>query len=156
MKDLNCCCCHSNSFTTDFCGNRIWLYFLGNGNCFAAFPPLHARSSTCLRVVHILQLQQPGPRTGSHPGSLQLKMQYCRYTGRGVCDGCTRLLNQTRSKWFSSGCKGGKGLSCKWARKFSSFNLFSENPQRSRVTQCDTVSIHAYELGTSIMWLTHE
>lgn len=50
------------------CGNRVWLCFPGKGDCFSAFLPLHTKSLTCLRTAHMLQLQQPGPRTGSDPG----------------------------------------------------------------------------------------
>lgn len=83
MKDLNRRCWGPDSFTIDFCRRGVWLYFMGKGNCFAAFLPLRTKSSTRLRVVHMLQLQQPGPRTGSDPGRSQLKMQYCRYAGMG-------------------------------------------------------------------------
>lgn len=81
MKDLSCHSRGPNSFTIDFCETeeqdflweQVWLCFLGKGDCFSAFLPLHSKSLTYLGLAHVLQLQQPGSRTGSDPGRSHLK-----------------------------------------------------------------------------------
>lgn len=81
-------------------------------------------------------------------------MQTLRFHARSsTVIGVWRVHSATwpNQQYFGTGSKGGHGLGHSLAKSSSSSHLFSENSQRSRVTQ---VSTGAYNLGTLVRRLT--